>query len=75
MAKRTGLRAVLTDPEIVVLALEAATNDPLTLAQAALADRAWEKMRQTDYRAEKRLALVVRRPGALVKGALAALPA
>lgn len=56
MAKRTGLRAVLTDAEIVAIALEACTNDPLTVAQAAVADAAWDKIRQSDYRAEKRLA-------------------
>ena len=56
MRKRTGLRALLTDSEIVALALEAATNDTLTPAQIAIADRAWDKIRQTDYRAENRLA-------------------
>lgn len=55
-AKRIGLRAILTDAEIVAIALEACTNDALTPAQAALADRAWDKMLQSDYRAENRLA-------------------
>ena len=56
MAKRTGLRAILTDAEIVALALEACTNDTLTPAQMTLADRADTKLRASEYRAEKRLA-------------------
>lgn len=56
MTRRTGLRAILTDAELVALAIEACTNDPQTSAQEALADRAWDKIRLTDYRAEKRLA-------------------
>lgn len=56
MAKRTGLRAILTDAEIVALAIEACTNDVLTPAQAAVADRADSKLRASEYRVEKRLA-------------------
>lgn len=56
MAERTGLRAVLTDAEIVALAIEACTNDVLTPAQAAMANRADAKLRASEYRVEKRLA-------------------
>lgn len=54
MTERTGIRAVLTDHEILMLTIDMQTSDELTAAEQAVADRAAEKLQSSNYRAERR---------------------